>query len=62
MANIGDAGDAIATMKKNGATTMIVQPSPLTYQERTRLIDSANSHGLAIFAFPAAAREGALIA
>jgi|SRR5215471_1751776 len=63
IANIGEADDAIATMKKNGATTMIVQPSPLTYQERTRLIDSANSHGLAaIFAFPTAAREGALIA
>jgi len=63
IANISEADDAIATIKKDGATTMIVQPSPLTFQERTRLIDSANSHGLgAIFAFPAAAREGALIA
>jgi putative tryptophan/tyrosine transport system substrate-binding protein len=63
IADINAADEAIATIKKDGATTMIVQPSPLTYQERTRLIDSANSHGLgAIFAFPAAAREGALIA
>ena len=63
IANIDEADDAITVMKKNGATTMIVQPSPLTYRERTRLIDSADSHGLAaIFAFPAAAREGALIA
>jgi putative tryptophan/tyrosine transport system substrate-binding protein len=63
IADISEADDVIAAIKKDGSTTMIVQPSPLTYQERTRLIDSANKHGLgAIFAFPAAAREGALIA
>ena len=55
--------DAIAAMKQSGATILIVQPSPLTYQQRGRIIDAALNHGLAtIFAFPIAAREGALIA
>ena len=50
-------------MKQSGATILIVQPSPLTYQQRGRIIDAALNHGLAtIFAFPIAAREGALIA
>jgi putative tryptophan/tyrosine transport system substrate-binding protein len=63
IADISEADDVIAAIKKDGSNTMIVQPSPFTYQERTRLIDSANKYGLgAIFAFPAAAREGALIA
>lgn len=50
-------------MKKGGAATLIVQPSPLTYRHRDRIIDSAMNYGLAtIFGFPVAAREGALIA
>jgi ABC-type uncharacterized transport system substrate-binding protein len=50
-------------MKKSGALMLIVQPSPLTYLHRARLIDSALSRGLAtIFAWPVAAKEGALIA
>jgi putative ABC transport system substrate-binding protein len=48
-------------MKQNGATTVIVQPSPFTYRERAHIISSAN--GLAtLFGFPIAARDGALIA
>jgi putative tryptophan/tyrosine transport system substrate-binding protein len=54
---------AITAMKLDGATMIIVQPSPFTYRERARIIDSASRNGLAtIFGFPAAARDGALIA
>jgi putative ABC transport system substrate-binding protein len=50
-------------MKLDGATMIIVQPSPFTYRERARIIESASRNGLAtIFGFPAAARDGALIA
>jgi ABC-type uncharacterized transport system substrate-binding protein len=50
-------------MKLDGATMIIVQPSPFTYRQRARIIDSASHNGLAtIFGFPAAARDGALIA
>jgi putative tryptophan/tyrosine transport system substrate-binding protein len=63
IADIAEVDDAIAAMKRSGATILIVQPSPLTYQQRGRIIDAALNHGLAtIFAFPIAAREGALIA
>jgi putative ABC transport system substrate-binding protein len=62
-ADIGEVNDVLAGMKKSGALTVIVQPSPLTYLHRARLIESALSHGLAtIFAWPIAAKEGALIA
>ena len=61
--DIGEVNDVLAGMKKGGALTLIVQPSPLTYLHRAQLIDSAMSHGLAtIFAWPVAAKEGALIA
>ena len=54
---------AIMAMKVDGATMIIVQPSPFTYRQRARIIDSAFNNGLAtIFGFPAAARDGALIA
>jgi putative ABC transport system substrate-binding protein len=63
---IGDADeldDAIAEMKKDGATALIIQPSPFTFRHRNRIIDSATTHGLAtIFAPHVAAREGALVA
>jgi hypothetical protein len=37
--------------------------SPFTYRQRDRLIEAATRHGLgAVFAFPPAAREGALLA
>ena len=49
-------------MKQNGATTVIVQPSPFTYGQRGHIIGAASDHGLAtVFAFPIAARDGALI-
>jgi putative ABC transport system substrate-binding protein len=55
--------DAIAAIKKSGASTFIIQPSPFTYTERARLIDAANRYRPgAIHAFPIAAREGALVA
>lgn len=57
-----DVGRAIADAKASGATVLIVQPSPFTYQRRAQIIASAIDHGLAtIFAWPIAAREGALI-
>ena len=63
IADLAEVDDTIAAMKQSGATTLIVQPSPFTYQERGRIINSALHHGLAtIFAFPVAARDGALIA
>jgi putative ABC transport system substrate-binding protein len=63
IADIAEVADVLAAMKQREATTVIVQPSPFTYQQRERLIDSAMRHRLAtIFAFPVAAREGALMA
>jgi putative ABC transport system substrate-binding protein len=50
-------------MKQSAATTVIVQPSPFTYQQRERIINSAINHRLAtIFAFPIAGRDGATVA
>ncbi len=62
IADIAEVDDAIAAIKQKGATTLIVQPSPFTFLQRKRIIDSATNHGLAtIFAFPIAGRDGALI-
>jgi ABC-type uncharacterized transport system substrate-binding protein len=61
--DIAEVSDAMAAMKKGGAVTVIIQPSPFTYRQRGRIIETAMTHGLAtIFAWPAAAGEGALIA
>ncbi len=61
--DIGEVNDVLAGMKKGGALILIVQPSPLTYLHRARIINSAMNHGLGtIFAWPVAAKEGALIA
>jgi putative ABC transport system substrate-binding protein len=58
-----DVNDSIAGIKKSGASTFIVQPSPFTYTLRAVLIEAAKTHGLAaIYGFPIAAREGALAA
>jgi len=63
IAESAEIDQAITAMKMDGATTIIVQPSPFTYRERARIIESASNNGLAtIFGFPAAARDGALIA
>jgi len=63
ISGLADLNDAVAAIKKNGASTFIIQPSPFTYAQRARLIDAAKSNRLAgIHAFPIAAREGALVA
>jgi ABC-type uncharacterized transport system substrate-binding protein len=63
IAEHAEIDQAVMAMKLNGATMIIVQPSPFTYRQRTRIIDSASHNGLAtIFGFPAAARDGALLA
>jgi ABC-type uncharacterized transport system substrate-binding protein len=63
---IGDAtaiDDAITALKADGATTLIIQPSPLTYQYRAQIIATATQHRVGtIWAFPPAAREGGMIA
>jgi ABC-type uncharacterized transport system substrate-binding protein len=62
IAEISEIGDAIAEMKASRVSTLIVQPSPFTYQQRDQIIDSATNNGLAtILAWPVAAREGGLI-
>ena len=62
IAEIAEIGDAIAEMKQSQVSTLIVPPSPFTYQERGQIIDSATNNGLAtILAWPVAAREGGLI-
>jgi putative ABC transport system substrate-binding protein len=61
--DISEANDVMAAMKEGGAATIIIQSSPFTFRHRRRLIESAMNHGLAtIYAFPTAARDGALIA
>ena len=63
IADIAEANDVLATMKKSTALTVVVQPSPFSYRHRNRLIESGMNHGLGmIFAWPVAAKEGALVA
>jgi ABC-type uncharacterized transport system substrate-binding protein len=60
---VGEIGDTLDEIKNSGATAIIIQPSPFTYQQRDRLIELATNDRLAtVYAFPAAAREGSLIA
>ena len=62
IANIAEANDILVGMKKVGALSIIIQPSPFTNRHRVRLIDSAMNHGLGtIMAWPVAAKEGALV-
>jgi putative ABC transport system substrate-binding protein len=62
IAEIAEIGDAIAEMKQSQVSTLIVQPSPFTYQQRDQIIDSATKNSLAtILAWPVAAKEGGLI-
>ena len=61
--DIAEANDVMAGMKAGGAVAAIIQSSPFVYRHRALIIDSAMKNGLAtIFAFPPAARDGALIA
>ena len=63
IAESAEIDQAIAQLKRDGATTIIVQPSPFTYRERSHIIATASKNGLGtIFGFPAAARDGALMA
>ena len=63
IADIAELDSALAAIKQSGSTMLIVQPSPLTYAHRRGIIVSATKNGLGtIFAFPAAAREGSLVA
>jgi putative tryptophan/tyrosine transport system substrate-binding protein len=63
IADIAEMDSALAAIKQSGSTTLIVQPSPLTYAHHRRIIVSATRNGLGtIFAFPVAAREGSLVA
>ena len=49
-------------MKPSDTAILIVQPSPLTFEQRGRIIASAMKNGLGtVFGFPVAAREGALV-
>jgi putative tryptophan/tyrosine transport system substrate-binding protein len=63
IADVAGLNEVVAGAKTSGAVALIVQPSPFTYQHREKIVDATNKQGLAtIFAFPAAAREGALVA
>jgi ABC-type uncharacterized transport system substrate-binding protein len=61
--DISEANDVMAALKTDGAVTLIIQSSPFMFRHRRRIIDYAMDHGLAaIYAFPPAARDGAVIA
>ena len=63
IAEMSELDAAVAAIKMSGSPAFIVQPSPFTYGHRGPIIASAQKNGLGtIFAFPAAAREGALVA
>ena len=63
IAESSEIDQAIAALKRDGATTIIIQPSPFTYRERSHIVGTASDNGLGtIFGFPAAARDGALMA
>lgn len=63
IADSTEINQALKVLKLDGATMIIVQPSPFTYRERSRIVGTAFDNGLAtIFGFPAAASDGALMA
>jgi len=62
IADLSELDAAIAAIRVSGSPAFIVQPSPFTYAHRDRIIASAKKNGLGtIFAWPVAAREGALL-
>lgn len=62
IANIDELKSALVALKPSGSAILIVQPSPLTFEQRGRIIASAMKNGLGtVFGFPVAAREGALL-
>jgi putative tryptophan/tyrosine transport system substrate-binding protein len=63
IADVTELDSALTAMKQSGSTALIVQPCPLLYLQRERVIASTMKNGMGtIFAFPVAAREGSLIA
>lgn len=61
--DIDEIGHVMSAMKTDGAGAVIVQPSPFTFRHRHRIVEAATGHGLGtIYAFPAAAADGATIA
>jgi putative ABC transport system substrate-binding protein len=63
IADIAELDSALTELKQSGSRTLIVQPSPLSFAQRGRIIASAMKNGMGtIFAFPIAASEGSLIA
>jgi len=63
IAEMSELDAAVAAIKMSGSPAFIVQPSPFTYAHRGAIIASTQKNGMGtIFAFPAAAREGALVA
>ena len=61
--DVADLNDAVAAIKRSGASSFIIQPSPFTYTQRARVIEAAHKYRLGtIYAFPIAARDGALVA
>jgi putative ABC transport system substrate-binding protein len=62
IADVSELDDALAAIRRAGATLVIVQPSPFTFLHRDRIVDAALRHRLAtIFAFQPAASAGALL-
>jgi len=63
IADVAELDSAFAAMKQSGSKALIVQPSPISYGQRGRIIALAMKNGLGtIYAFPIAARDGSLIA
>src|SRR5262249_39264257 len=61
--NIAELDGMLDAAKQAGSRFVIVQPSPFTYTQRDKIIESAFRHDLGtIFGFPVAAREGSLVA
>ncbi len=60
---IASIEELIARLKAGGAVSVVVQPSPFTYQQRGTIIDLASKLGVGlIYPFTPAGRDGALIA
>jgi putative ABC transport system substrate-binding protein len=63
IADTAELDGTLAAVKQAGSRFVIVQPSPFTYTQRDRIIESAFKNDLGtIFGFPVAAREGSLVA
>ena len=62
IADMDELNSALTALKPSGSAVLLVQPCPLTFEQRGRIIASAMKNSLgAVFGFPVAAREGALL-